>query len=243
MKNVKFERMNLCDLALTCSMYDSLTSFNKSLRLLKESYIPDGIDLSNPVHCASLLEWLNDWGCRHLSKKSHDIASSAILDWYKQEGMKLFSTEKSLGELDDQEITRAVDSYDSLKNSIGAHKTRDGKNLKLDIGPTAASKILFALRPQALMPWDEAMRKEFRCDGSKESYFNFLMNIRNLAYKIRDLCRANDFDILELPRKIDRDGSTVLGLINEYVWVTVTRNAHLPSAQSLILWAKWKLVD
>ena len=241
MKNVNFEKMNLCDLALACSMYNSLTSFNTSLHLLKKLYTVDGMDLSNPAHRASLLKWLNDWGCRHLSKKSHDIASSAILDWYNHEGTKLFPSEKALWELDSQEITRAVAAFGSLKNRTGARSIRDGKNLQIDIGPTDASKILFALRPQALMPWDEAMRKKFSCDGSKESYYNFLMDIRNLAYRIRDLCKANDFDIFELPHRIDRDNSTVLELINEYVWVTVTRNASLPSAKNLMLWTRWGL--
>lgn len=241
MNNANFESVNLCDLMLACSMYDSLTPFNTSLRLLKKSFTSDGIDLSNPAHRASLLKWLNDWGCRHLSKKSHDIASSAILDWYNQEGTKLFQKEKALWELDNQEMARVIAAYGSLKDRTGACPTRGGKRLQMGIGPTAASKILFAVRPEALMPWDEAMRNEFGCDGSKESYFKFLVEIRKLTFRIEELCKANDFDISELPHKMDRDGSTVLELINEYVWVTVTRKCKLPSAQNLALWAHWGL--
>jgi len=241
MKNANFESINLCDLALACSMYDSLTPFNTSLRLLKKSFTIDGIDLSNPAQRASLLKWLNKWGCRHLSKKNHDIASSAILDWHNQGGTKLFQKEKALWELDNQEMARVVAAYGSLKDRTGACPTRGGKRLQIDIGPTAASKILFAVRPEALMPWDEAMRNEFSCDGSKESYFKFLVEIRKLTFKIGELCKANDFDISELPHKMNRVGSTVLELINEYVWVTVTRKCKLPSAQNLVLWAHWGL--
>jgi len=238
MNNANFKSMNLCDLAIACSMYDALTPFNGSLRRLKE-FTAGGIDLSNSDHRASLLNWLNDWGCRHLSKKSHHIASAAILDWYNQEGTKLFERGKPLWELDNHEMERVVDIYDSLKNKTGACPTRGGKRLQMDIGPTATSKILFALRPAALMPWDEAMRKEFGCDGSKESYLKFLVYIGKMAFRIRELCKANGFDAAELPHKIDRDGSTVLELINEYVWVTVTRKCKLPSAQDLALWAHW----
>jgi len=241
MENANFESMTLCDLALACSLYNSFTQFNTSLRLLKKSFISGGIDLSNPAHRASLLKWLNKWGCRHLSKKNHDIASSAILDWHNQEGTKLSPIGKNLWELDNQELSRVVTAYSSLKDRTGARPTRGGKNLQIDIGPTAASKILFALRPEALMPWDDAMRKKFSCDGSKESYFKFLVDIRKLAYRIGELCKASNFDISELPHKIDRDGSTVLELINEYVWVTVTRKCKLPSAQNLALWAHWGL--
>jgi len=201
------------------------------------------MDLSNPDHRASLLEWLNDWGCRHHSKKSHDIASSAILDWYNQEGTKLFPSEKALWELGNQEMARAVAAYGSLKNRTGACPTRRGKKLQVHIGPTAASKILFAVRPAALMPWDETMRNEFGCDSSKESYLKFLMEIRKLAFRIRELCKSNDFDILELPHKINRDDSTVLELINEFVWVTVTRKCKLPHAQNLARWAHWALLN
>jgi len=238
MRKATFESMNLCDLALACSMYDALTPFNVSLGRLKKS-TAGSIDLSNTAHRISLLNWLNDWGCRHLSRESHHIASKAILDWYKQESTELFHKEESLWELDDREMESVAGAYDSLKNKTGACPTRGDMTLQIDIGPTAASKILFALRPAALMPWDEAMRKEFCCDGSKESYFKFLVDIRKLTFRIRELCKANDFDISELPHKIDRDGSTVLELINEYVWVTVTRKCKLPSPQNLALWAHW----
>lgn len=240
MKNANFENMNLCDLVLACSMYNSLTPFNVSLGDLKKK-TDDSIDLTKLCHCTHVVEWLNKWGCRHLSKESHYIASSAIRDWYNQEGTKLFPVGKALWELDNQEMERVVAAYGSLMDRTGACPIRGGKKLQMDIGPTAASKILFAVRPEALMPWDEAMRKEFGCDGSKESYFKFLVDIRKLANRIGELCEANDFDISELPHKMDRDGSTVLELINEYVWVTVTRKCKLPSAQKVALWAHWGL--
>jgi hypothetical protein len=89
------------------------------------------------------------------------------------------------------------------------------------------------------MPWDEAMRNEFGCDGSKESYFKFLTEIRELTFRIRELCQENGFGISELPDKIDRKGSTVLEIINEYIWVTVTRDCKLPAAKNLAVWANW----
>ena len=138
-------------------------------------------------------------------------------------------------------MATVVAAYGSLKDRTGACPTRGGSKLQISIGPTAASKILFAIRPEALMPWDEAMRNEFDCDGSKESYFKFLVEIRKLTFSIGELCKANGFDISELPHKIDRDTSTVLELINEYIWVTVTRKCKLPSAQNLALWAPWGL--
>lgn len=240
MNDANFENMNLCDLALACSMYNSLTPFNVSLGDLKKE-TDASIDLTKLCHCTHVVEWLNKWGCRHLSKESHPIASSSILDWYNHEGAKLFPIGKALWELDNQDMVRVVTAYGSLKDRTGASTTRGDKKLQVDIGPTAASKILFVVRPEALMPWDEAMRKELDCNGSKESYSKFLMFIKKLACRIGELCKANDFDISDLPHKMGRDSSTVLELINEYVWVTVNSKRKLPSAQDLALWAQWVL--
>ena len=242
MQDTNIRSLKICDLAMACSMYNALTPFNDSLRRLKEA-TGGSVDFTNPAHRTSLLKWLNDWGCRHLSKESHYIASSAILDWHHQEGIKLFSMGKAIWELDNQELAAVMSAYGSLKDRTGARSTRGGKRLQMDIGPTAASKILFAARPKALMPWDEAMRNEFGCDGSKESYFKFLIETRKMALKIGRLCEANNFDISKLPHKIDRGRSTVIELINEYIWVTVTRKCKLPSPQNLAMWAQWGSIE
>ena len=104
---IDYEHLTLCDLALSSTMYNSLTPYNDSLRSLK-SVTGNSIDLNNSNHRTFLVKWLNDWGCRHLSKKSHDIASAAILDWHNQEGTKLFQKGKALWELDNQEMERMV---------------------------------------------------------------------------------------------------------------------------------------
>jgi len=87
------------------------------------------------------------------------------------------------------------------------------------------------------MPWDEAMRKSFGYDGSPESYFEYLITIRNLTLHIGDLCRNKGFQIDDLPQKLGRPNSTVLALVNEYIWVTETRKVKLPSSETLTQWA------
>jgi len=187
------------------------------------------------------MEWLNDWGCRHLSKDQHDVASNSILNWYKVDGASLFTNEKPLWDLGDNELEMAANAYGSLKNKTGARRIRDGKKLEVHIGATAASKILFAIRPKALMPWDEAMRVAFKCDGSPESYSRYLSIIRNLTSHIGALCSNKGFQINELPQKLGRPNSTVLALVNEYIWVTVPRKnrkrVKLPSSETLMQWA------
>ena len=88
-----------------------------------------------------------------------------------------------------------------------------------------------------MMPWDEAMRKSFGCDGSPQSYAKYLNMIRSLTLQIDTLCRSKGFQINEIPEKIGRPDSSILELINEYVWVTETREVKLPSSETLLRWA------
>ena len=233
---VNYEDVTLCKLALASTLYDSLTPFNRSLGRLGKA-TGGSMDLTNPQHRIYLLTWLNDWGCRNLPKEQHDVASNSILKWYQVYGASLFSNEKPLWDLVDGHLEIAARSYGSLKDETGAWRVRGRSKRKVHIGPTAASKILFALRPKALMPWDEAMRKRFGCDGSPESYFEYLIEIRDLALHIGDLCRIKGFQIDDLPQRLGRSNSTVLALVNEYIWVTVTRKVELPSSETLTQWA------
>ena len=234
---VNYESVTLCKLALASTMYDSLTPFNYSLGRLNEA-TGGNIDLTNRAHRLSLIEWLNDWGCRHLSEDQHDVASNSILNWYKVDGASLFTNEKPLWDLRDHELEVAAHAYGSLKDKTGARRVRGGRKLEVHIGATAASKILFAIRPKALMPWDEAMRISFECDGSPESYSRYLKTIRNLISHIGVLCRNNGFRIDDLPKELGRPDSTVLALVNEYIWVTETRKCELPSSHTLARWAE-----
>ena len=228
--------VTLGKLAVASLLFNSLTPYNDSLVNFR-SATGDRIDLTIQKHRDDLMKWLNDWGCRHLSKDQHKIASQSILDWYQTNCATLFSEKTPLWQLEDQEIETAANAYGSLKDRIGARRSRYGNESEVHIGATAASKILFAIRPKAMMPWDEAMRKSFGCDGSPQSYAGYLNTIRHLTLHIETLCRSKCFQIDDLPEKIGRPNSTVLELINEYVWVTETREIKLPSSETLLRWA------
>ena len=234
---MNYENVTLCKLALASTMYDSLTPFNYSLGRLNEA-TGGCIDLANPAHRMSLIKWLNDWGCRSLSKAHHKVASCSILNWYQANCATLFNEKTPLWQLEDQEIEAAANAYSFLKGKTGAWRVRSGREEEVSIGETAASKILFAIRPKALMPWDEAMRVAFKCDGSPESYSRYLKIIRNLTSHIGVLCRNKGFQIDDLPRELGRPDSTVIALVNEYIWITETRQVELPSSRTLARWVE-----
>jgi len=234
---VIYNDVTLSKLALASTMYDCLTPFNKSLALLNGD-TGGSIDLSNHAHRTSLLIWLNDWGCRHLSEEHHKVASDSILKWYQAKGDDLFPENKPLWDLGDAELKMAASAYGSLKDKIGAWRDRGGRKVKVHIGPTAASKILFAIRPQALMPWDEAIRASYKFDGSAESYYRYLEEMRNFTLHIEDICKNKGLQIDGLPKELGRPGSTVLTLVNKYIWITRTKKCILPSAKTLARWAE-----
>jgi hypothetical protein len=228
--------VTLGKIAVAVLLFDSLTPYNASLAIFR-SATGDRIDLAIQEHRDALMHWLNAWGCRHLSKDQHQVASKSILDWYQRNCTTLFSDKIPLWQLKDQEIETVANVYGSLKEKTGARHYRYGNKLEVHIGPTAASKVLFAIRPKALMPWDEAMRVAFKCDGSPESYFKYLIEIRGLTLHIGELCRNKGLQIDELPQRLGRSNSTLLALVNEYIWVTVTRKVDLPSSKTLTQWA------
>ena len=234
-----FQQVTLGAVALACLMFDSLTSYNKSLAALNRA-TGGRINLALPKHRTHLLHWLNAWGCRHLSIKEHDVASDSIRDWYyEDEDWRLTSLTRPLWQLEDHELAQAAAAYGSLKDRVGAVRIRRGKRQAAHIGPTAASKILFALRPESLVPWDEAMRKEFGCDASPASYEKFLGIVRDLTHEIAALCKKNGFAIESVPQELGRSGCTVVALLNEYIWVTVSAKCKLPSQETLARWAAW----
>ncbi len=234
---MNYKDVTLSKLAVASFMYDSLTPFNKSLKLLDDG-TANSIDLDDDEHRSLLLEWLNDWGCRNLPESQHGVALKSIGEWYDAEGRTLFPETRPIWELEMTELTAAAETYGALKDRAGALRVRKGSTQEVRIGPTAASKILFAIRRKALMPWDEAMRRHFNCDGSADSYLEYLRQIRKLALDIGGLCQNKGFHIEDLPSKLERPGSTVIELINEYIWVTATRQVELPSSEGLERWVE-----
>lgn len=101
-------------------------------------------------------------------------------------------------------------------------------------GATAASKVLFAIRPKALPPWDNAIRKKYV--GENGSYTKFM---KSVTEEIISLCAENEIKIEKLPEKINLPNKIVPKLIDEYNWMTITRKLTPPDKKTLQHWAGW----
>ena len=228
--------VRLSDLAMAAFVYDSLSGFNSSLARLMSA--TDGrVELDDDRHRGLLLEWLNDWGCRHLAKGHHSMASAAILAWYEGNS-ELIPEDRGLGELSGDELEGAAEAYRTLKDMAAALQTRSGRSWTVSIGPTAATKILYALRPRTLMPWDEAIRRGLGCDGSAESYIQFLWVGKELMQEAAIQCGKMDIDIADLPAELSQPDWTMMEVVNKYLWVKHTRKCEMPSPGVLARWAE-----
>lgn len=203
--------------------------------------INNSLNLRKKAHRFSLLSWLNRWGCRHFSKKYHKLASDEILKWYNNNERKLPPDNKSLLSLSNNEIKEIVYAYDQLKIRIASYRKLGKKKAKSpwSFGPTGAAKVLFAIRPESLIPWDEPIRNRFSYSGDKDSYFEFLQRVKHELEGILNQCKKLGKEFSELPKLLGRPHSFYPKLIDEYYWTTITNDCPCPSNKQLMDWIKW----
>lgn len=230
--------MNLYKLAFTCYIYNSFTDFNNSYKAFQKD-IDYRLELYQLEHRKSLIGWLNKWGCRQFACNYHGTACDEILAWYQEGHIEMIPQNKKLWKLKGKELEQIAGIYDALAGKIASYKVRDDKLIPITVGPTGASKILFALRPEIAPPWDETIRIGLGHDGSGASYVDFLRRVINEIEDLTVSCKKNNIELLQVPQLIGRTDSTIAQLIGEYFWVTETRKCYPPASETIQVWARW----
>jgi len=231
------ENITLGKLAFACYVCKKVYGDEAYIDFL--SYTNKCPNLSKDEHCQALFKFLNRWYCRLRKddgKEYCDKTCKEIKSWYKQYQNKLPDEEINLLELREQ-LDNVNCAYEDLKNrSAGIRK----------IGKTAASKILFAIRPNSLVPWDNKIRDKLCPNGS---YREFLEKMQTMVRDIKQLCKNQGFKLAELPEKLGESGKiqlngqtilkTIPKIIDEYNWITITKNCKPPSRETLQQWIDW----
>jgi hypothetical protein len=106
-------------------------------------------------------------------------------------------------------------------------------------GPVGTAKIFFALRPNALMPWDRAIIGGLKLKGSAGSYRQYLQKATKWLNDLNGKCQKQGFTLADLPSQVGRSTSSLPKLIDEYLWVTITKKCQLPTKGMFERWAKW----
>jgi len=231
--------MNLSDLAFTSYIFERMTDYDRSYKLFLKSTSPE-INLKSDLHLSALLKWLNAWGCRQFSTDYHELAAKEIKEWNEEFNQHLISKDATILTLAEDDLQLIENAYKSLSNRTASYrKLPRERQARIEVGPTGAAKILFALRPNALIPWDDAMRKHFHLDGSSSGYRQFLGRVKKYVKEISRECNHNSFELSELPSRLGRPDSSITKLMDEYFWVTITRKCAVPSSEDLKSWLGW----
>jgi hypothetical protein len=156
------EKPTLEALAYACHWYDQITSGDSSYRRLVAE-TGGHVDLANSAHrSCSTQAWLNRSGCRQFKVVDHPLASSEMQAWYTECQHLLPEVGKALVDCSVAEVWHIGQAYALLRERQACTRKRDGFPEAVRFGPTGASKVLFAVRPQAAIPWDAPERKALR---------------------------------------------------------------------------------
>jgi len=220
-------------------LYESMTDYAGSLNRFR-SRTDAAVDLSRPDHRLALLKFLNDWGCRPLAREWHWLASEGLNRWHHGVEDRLRLLDGPLVDLDVTRLDDLATAFDSLSSLTAAKRVRNGRDVLVSFGPTAASKALFALRPGTLPAWDRPIRKELGYDGKGESYVTFVKDLHSKLVETKLYCKQRGFNLEDLPAKLGRPAhTTVCQLIIEYYWITITRGVSIPSKSTVREWLAW----
>ena len=230
--------MRLHELAYACSLYDAFTDFDKSINKFRDTVSP-AFDLSKPVHRKALLVWLNSWGIRHLSRRDHPMASKGLLKWGRRCLDRLPHDDLGLAELPDAALVEASEAYGDLERRRASMRLTKSGPIAVTFGPTAAAKVLHALRPKAFPPWDDPIREKLGYDRSPESYRKFLGSVQEHVRRLEEEAAHLGISATDLPKLMKRPGSSIPKLVDEFYWVTITKECAPPTEDDLERWASW----
>lgn len=109
----------------------------------------------------------------------------------------------------------------------------------MTVGPTGAAKILHALRPLALPPWDDPIRDGLRYDRSRRGYLLFLRDVQKQVRDLEAEASSLGMPAAQIPAALGRPASSLPKMIDEYYWVTITQG-HVPVAvDEIARWHEW----
>ncbi len=229
--------VTLFEMAFSSFLYSKLTDYENTYLVFRER--TDGKpDLAKQKHRDFLLEWLNKWGCRFEVEKLSKF-SEAIWQWHRQHRERLCSERKNLWKLTGPELDALGDAYEDLRDTTAFKYRRGGKLVHRHVGATAASKILFSLKPRAAIAWDDLMRKRMRLDQKRLTYRQFLEQLKGDLIGLKMQCDKYGLRLTDLPAELNREDATPAQLMGEYYWGTYTRELEMPDKEVLKIWVKW----
>jgi hypothetical protein len=220
--------MRLADLEWSCRRFGELVGVDTASEQLRTT-TGGTIDLRDETHAKALLVWLNRWGCRQFAIAHHGDAARMLAGWGDLWLSSLPKPSASLSQLKVRQLEVTADAYADVRDRQASQRVlKDGRASVVTVGATGAAKILHALRPRVLPPWDDPIRAALDLDGSRDSYLQYLLGVQAHCRNIEAEAEPVGIAARDIPKVLGRPASSLPKMIDEYYWITLTRGVAVP---------------
>jgi hypothetical protein len=200
-------------LAHSIAVFNGYANVDGSWHEFVERTAP-GVDLGRPDHRRLMHRWLNSWGCRirYPREGEPDPYDAGMAAWWAEFGAALPSGRLRLAT--DGDLLALGTAYAALAATpAGATRT---------LGPTAAAKALYALRPDTVMPWDAAIAVALHGARDGAAFTRHLGLGRGWAAALVTRLGVDDAAV---PALLGRPGVSLAKILDEYTYVLITRQS------------------
>ena len=211
--------MSVADIAQNLADFGPATPDGATRRL--HAATGGHVDLSDPAHRLAAITWLRAWGCRHLRRADTPLTDEALRTWWTTWNGSLPGDRATLTALVEADLVAAGRAYAALRATPAARRSVQGTDLDVAFGDTATAKLLFAIRPLAFPPWDEAIRKAFGKPGGSDAYVRML---RLSAAALEGLAGRLAVPVGELPQILGRPESTPPKIVDEFLLIRIAKS-------------------
>ncbi|WP_328789623.1 MmcQ/YjbR family DNA-binding protein [Streptomyces sp. NBC_00273] len=202
---------SLAELRASAEVFNGFAGVDRSWQALREE-TGGALDLSLAAHRSALHRWLNSWGCRirYPREGEPDAFGAGLAAWWGRHAL----AHAPLARLTPREISRFAAAYEELAAlPIG----------RRSLGPTAAAKALYALRPDSVMPWDAAIAVRLHGVRDGAAFARHLELGRSWARTALE--EGGGLDEAALCAEIGRPGVSLAKILDEHLYVTITHAA------------------
>lgn len=221
--------MKLFGLAYACRIYQG--EFDDVYRQMCEGLGPDPDLTRDQPDC--LLEFLNKWSCR-IPKAGFPVLRECLRKWAAEwiKGLP----DKDIRCLSESEHQTVAQAYDAL--------LEEGKDLHF--WNTATAKTLHALRRNTLPMWDAKIRdsfinkrREFSAYSGGQIYSEFIRYVGEQISVLEQEVTGLGYSLSCVAQLVDRPNASLVKLVDEYHWITITEGHVAPKRDEIELWLHW----
>lgn len=168
-----------------------------------------------------LRKWLNQWTCRIGYPKGGeaDVFAGSLASWWLDVKDILPAEHLRLTQLADGHLQAVGLAYAKLYRRPAA-VNRAGTIRS--VGPTAAAKLLYFVRPLAVTAWDKAISARTGRGDDEAAFLRHLTACRSWAQDLEAEAGKLGLKPSEIGPYLDRPTSSVAKLIDEWLYATIT---------------------